>query len=87
MIRLVEALDRIPDEYEHLTYFSRYDLWFYRSVMDPGSTCTVCAAYNGSVLYGTHLRDFFPYLEVEDENHIHPHVHPNCRCDLERMTL
>lgn len=86
VLAVVEAMDRIPDELADLTFFSRYDLWYYFAIMDD-VTCILCSAYNGQVLYGTHLRYLFKYLEIEDDNLILPKQHPNCRCELRRMTL
>lgn len=80
---VLEAQQRIPPEYGHLTYFSVTDLWLFHAVMDD-VVCPECEAYDGHTYKGFRLRGLLPYLEIEDENRIKAHVHPNCRCWLQR---
>jgi hypothetical protein len=67
-----------------VTFFSQRDIWIFQAQADS-KTCPSCnGAEDVSRWYGNHLRLFFPYLEIIDENTIYPHVHPNCRCRLVR---
>lgn len=85
LIKVVEALDRIPDELEDdFTFFAERDLWRFESVEDE-TVCWLCKDYDGSIYLGSQIRTEWPYLEIESDELIHPHVHPNCRCRLWRM--
>lgn len=67
-----------------VTFFSQSDIWLFQAQEDT-KTCPACnGAEDIPRWYGNHLRLFFPYLEIKDENTIEPHVHPNCRCVLVR---
>lgn len=84
--RAVDAVRRKPEEYEHITFFSRYNAWVYEAVLD-GRLCERCLEFEQNpYFFGTELRSNFPYLEIQDENTILAWVHPNCRCRLHRIT-
>ena len=69
------------------TFFSRLDIWLYREISD-NKLCHVCRAnaeLEGGLYEGNHIRAFFPYLEILDEDTIAVNEHPNCRCVLVRV--
>lgn len=71
-----------------LTFFSEYDEWLYVEISDDRlcKTCDINAnKMEGGVYTGNHLRAYFPYLEILDENTIKVNEHPNCRCILVRL--
>lgn len=90
LIQVVEATQdaekRIPPELRgKITFFSDYDLWEYHAVFDE-RLCDACSILaDVGFFLGIHLRKYFPYLEIMDENRINCEVHPNCRCWLSRL--
>jgi hypothetical protein len=83
-IEAVEARQRIPaDTPKAITFFSQNDEWIYTAVTD-NHVCLRCLQYENKTLKGDELRNIFPELEILDLETIHPHVHPNCRCHLDR---
>jgi len=86
IIQVVEAVDRIPPEYEEHTFFSSQDLWKLESIYDK-KLCNVCRILaQDPYYYGNHLRHYFPYLEIINEDQIRANIHPHCRCILTRVT-
>jgi len=85
-VLVVDALQRKPEEYGTQTFFGRYDFWIYLPVYDE-KLCPKCETHARTLVFrGTELRRTFPYLEIVDENLIMANVHPNCRCELLRIT-
>ena len=80
-----EALKRKPDDYKGTSFFGKYDLWTYIAIMDD-RTCQRCSVHDQTINAGDLLRAVFPYLQIIGQDQIHPHVHPNCRCVLLRVT-
>lgn len=79
-----EAIQRkSPDTV--LTFFGKNDVWLYHAIAD-NRLCDACKelARKGKFV-GTHLRAYFPYLEILNANTIKTNVHPNCRCLLHRI--
>jgi hypothetical protein len=72
------------------TFFSVNDVWMYVEISDD-KTCMDCHANaqleGGGMYYGNHLRAFFPYLEILDDDTIKVNEHPNCRCLLVRVSM
>ena len=67
------------------TFFSANDWWNYIKSYHP-NMCHQCDFYGDMPFFsGDDLRGTFPNLEITDENIIHPHVHPNCNCELQRV--
>jgi hypothetical protein len=80
----IESLKRIPvNTPARITYFSIKDEWAFTAVMD-NHVCSKCLAFENTILTGDLLRSRFPNLEIVDLETIYPHVHPNCRCHLDR---
>lgn len=84
--QVVDAVQRKPEEYKSQSFFGKYDIWRYEGIADE-RLCEECLRHVLQFYYlGNELRAEFPYLEIENENLIKPHVHPNCRCLLHRVT-
>lgn len=85
-VRAVDAVQRIPKEYERVTFFGDYDIWHFIPIFDV-KLCPECMMYAETEYFvGKHLRGLFPYLKIIDVNTIDVEVHPNCRCILRRIT-
>jgi hypothetical protein len=83
-VAVVEAQKRINiDAPTAITFFSVNDEWVFTAEFD-NVVCDDCLEYENQTLTGAMLRSLFPLLEVVDLETILPHVHPNCRCRLER---
>ncbi len=81
----VEAVTHIPDDLSGITFFSENDSWILHT-SGQDNVCDACDALAGeSIFQGTHLRLFFPFLEIIDENVIAAKIHPNCNCYLTRI--
>ena len=84
-VEAVKAYQRIPEDYEK-TFFSLYDVWRYHAVFDV-KLCDTCMNHALTFYFvGSHLRGLFEHLKIVDENVIAVNVHPNCRCELHRIT-
>ena len=74
-----------PDEIRTLAE----DHWDYIEISD-NRLCPICnanAKMEGEGRYdGRHLRAYFPYLEILDEDTIKVNEHPRCRCVLVRVS-
>ena len=82
----VSAKRRIPEEYKPQSFFGHLDLWDYRSHFDE-KLCEKCEENMLKDVYrGSELQGKFPYLEIKDVNTIEVNEHPNCRCELWRIT-
>lgn len=68
---------------EDYTFFSDYDLWRYRLIMDK-KVCIQCLHHNDSLYSGLIIRTLFPELWIRSKDRIEARVHPNCRCELIR---
>jgi len=88
IVRIVEAVEakkRLPfDVPKAITFFSKNDEWIFTAVID-NNVCHNCLQYENQPFTGNLLRTKFPNLEILDLETIHPHVHPNCRCHLDRI--
>jgi hypothetical protein len=83
-VEAVEAKQRVPaDTPRAITFFSKNDEWIFTAVMD-NDVCFDCRQYENKTFTGDMLRSLFPFLEIQDLETILPHVHPNCRCHLDR---
>jgi hypothetical protein len=80
-----EAKQRIPTQYKGTSFFSVMDLYQYIAITDD-RTCKVCMQYDKMILQGDFLRSYYPELEIISPNQLLPHVHPNCRCTILRVT-
>ncbi len=67
-----------------VTFFSESDVWQFQAVVDT-KTCDVCSHLDMQDFRGNELRTKFPFLDVIDEGMIQAHVHPNCRCFMNRF--
>lgn len=87
-VRQIQSNDKrwIPAEYLGPSYFSINDEWLFET-QETENVCPDCEEQNTETFYGSEIRGFFPYLQIEDENTIYPSVHPNCRCRLIRTTF
>ena len=93
MIRAVAAVQvvekarhRIPRELQGQSFFGQYDVWRYEGIADQ-KLCERCLKHVLQFYFlGNELRVNFPDLEIEGANLIMPNVHPNCRCELHRVT-
>ena len=85
VLAVEEARKRITiDAPKAITFFSVNDAWVYTAIMD-NRVCDACLQHEFKTYRGDELRALFPYLEVVDLEKILPHVHPNCRCELDRV--
>ena len=93
MLKAVQAVQAVLDKKwipegefpPSTTFFSIMDRWQYNAIMDT-RVCELCRQYEDfGEFNGAMLRTFFPYLEIVDVGLILAHVHPNCRCYLERV--
>jgi len=84
-VKAVDALKRKPEEYRYQTFFSELDLWQFIAITDD-RTCPACMNYDTRFYKGTELRTEFEFLLIIDEDTIFAKVHPNCRCELRRIT-
>ena len=84
-VELVKAIKRIPDELRGHSFFSQFDLWQYEVITDD-KTCSPCLDLDTRFYYGDELRGEFFFMQVIDANTIEAHIHPNCRCVLNRIT-
>jgi len=85
IVQAVEATKRIKiDAPKAITFFSVNDQWVYTAIYD-NVACDLCLSHEHVTYTGDQLRTLFPYLEIADLDLIYPHVHPNCRCQLERV--
>jgi len=85
--RQQEAQKRVPDDLKSHSFFGSMDFWRYIPVFD-NRLCPKCKAlFEHHFFQGSHLRIVFPYLEIRDEDTINANVHPNCRCELWRVTV
>lgn len=67
------------------TFFSHKDVWHYVAMTDD-RTCNECLRWEEDPQFtGDMLRSFFPNLTIVDADLIEVHIHPNCRCYLERQ--
>ena len=85
-VKAVDALKRKPEGYEYQTFFSEYDVWQFIAITDD-RTCASCMNYDTRFYKGNELRSEFIFLEIVDGNLILAKVHPNCRCQLSRITF
>ena len=89
MVRAVQAVDafkRKPEKYIVYSFFGKYDLWQYKGIFDK-KLCERCLLHSLKTYFmGNNLRSVFPYLKIVGANKILPNVHPNCRCELTRVT-
>ena len=84
-IEAVEATKRINiDVPKAITFFSKNDEYIFTAVYD-NNVCDLCLQYEHNTFTGDELRGLFPFLEIQDLETILPHVHPNCRCHLDRI--
>ena len=67
-----------------ITFFSVNDEWVYTAVYD-NRVCDDCLQYEHETFFGNDVRAMFPEWEVVDLERIDVHVHPNCRCHLDRI--
>lgn len=90
MVQVVEAVKEATPRImisTPKTFWSRQDIWLYVEIGDD-RLCPVChanAALEGGAYEGHHLRAYFPYLEILDEDTLKVNEHPNCRCVLVRV--
>lgn len=89
-VQIVEAVTKAESRIfiaTPLTFFSINDQWLYVEISDDKlcHTCHANSLLEGGVYSGNHIRAFFPYLEIHDENTIEVNEHPNCRCVLTRI--
>lgn len=82
---LEEAKQRIPPEFRGNSFFSAFDLYQYIAITDD-RTCQLCMQFDKMIITGDFIRAYYPYLEIITPNQMLPHVHPNCRCTLLRVT-
>lgn len=81
-----EAKKRIPDSLKDHSFFGALDFWRFVPEFDD-RRCPECTAHWQTYFFtGDSLRGTFDHLEIQDENTISPKVHPNCRCQLWRVT-
>jgi hypothetical protein len=80
-----EALKRKPDDFKGTSFYGKYDLWQFKAIMDD-RTCQACSTLDAVVIAGSMLRALLPYSEIIGQDQILPHVHPNCRCTVLRVT-
>jgi hypothetical protein len=80
-----EAIKRIPTDLKHTSFFSAFDLYQYRAITDD-RTCRTCMIYDDMILSGDLIRAYYPFMEIIGQDQILPHVHPNCRCTILRVT-
>ena len=87
IVEAVQAYEKQwkPKDLDKTTFFGSFDIWYYMGISDD-ATCTACLMLNQSILTGIDLRLLFPYLEIVNDDQILPHVHPNCRCTMLRIT-
>jgi hypothetical protein len=85
LIEVVEAVAkakrRIPYRLRMFRFFSDWDLWDYE-VVDDTKLCRPCRQHEDATYIGSKIRLLFPHLTIINQNTIHPHVHPNCRCGV-----
>ena len=84
-VKAVDALKRKPEEYKYQSFFSELDLWQFIAITDD-RTCAACMNYDTRFYKGNELRTEFEFLLIIDEDTILAQVHPNCRCELHRIT-
>jgi len=85
-VEIVDSIQRKPEEYEIITFFSKEDVWEFNSVFD-NHRCEACEAHEETGFFnGNVLRSAFPDLEIIDADLIRVNVHLNCRCYLIRVT-
>ncbi len=53
--------------------------------MYDNRVCEECLSHEHKTFMGNEIRLTFPYWEVVDLERIDVHVHPNCRCYLDRV--
>jgi len=82
----LDAVKRKPEEFHVVSFFGHLDLWDYVSHFDE-KLCEDCKANMLMDVYrGSELRGKFEYLKIKDGNTIMVNEHPNCRCELWRIT-
>lgn len=81
----VEAKQRIPAAMKGHSFFSSFDLYQYIAITDD-RTCKNCLIFDKMIVGGDMIRAYYPYLEIISPNQLLPHVHPNCRCTILRVT-
>lgn len=87
MLKAVQAVQHRHDQIGVLTFFAPSDLWRYYAVFDD-RTCSQCEWWQTVHDFtGDVLLEWFPYLEIYDENMIYAHVHNHCRCYLLRVSI
>jgi hypothetical protein len=85
MPQVAEAKQRIPSDLKGHSFFSNFDLYQYIAITDD-RTCKLCMEFDRMIIQGSFIRSYYPYLEIIGENQLLPHVHPNCRCTMLRVT-
>lgn len=86
----MNAVSRKPPELADTTFYSIYDLWMFyspRGQAGQKNVCKGCEEMNGAVFPGLNIRQFFPFMEIADEETIMANVHPSCICFLQRITV
>ena len=81
----VEARKTIPDYLKGSSFYSRFDLYQYIAITDD-RTCKLCMEFDRMIISGDFIRAYYPRLEIIGPSQMLPHVHPNCRCTLLRVT-
>ena len=86
-VKAVDALKRKPEGYETQSFFGQYDLWQFTAITDD-RTCEVCMDKDTRFYMGNELRLEFQDMLLLPSNPdtILARVHPNCRCELHRIT-
>ena len=62
-------------------------MFFRYTAISDDKTCPQCNRYDGSLMTRVEMRSVFPYLEKISNYLYYPHVHPNCRCWLEKVDV
>ena len=85
-VRVVDSLRRKPETLRLVSFYGEYDVWRYEPKWDT-KLCEECMSYSlKEYFWGKHLRELFEYHKILDANTIQVLVHPNCRCELHRVT-
>lgn len=87
IVKAVQAFEKQwkPIDFSRSTFFGEFDIWYYMAITDD-RTCQPCIMLDQGLYKGWDIRKLFPYLEIVNDDQVLPHVHPNCRCTMLRLT-